>query len=222
MKNNKKINGGIYLILDPTIKRNKLLYKLEQALDGNINVIQIWNNWPIVPDKNNLITAICKIAAPYDVPVLINNDWQLLNELPLDGVHFDNIPADYSTIESTIVRPFIAGLTVNNNLALLHWAIANKINYISFCSMFPSNSVNTCETVDHQSVAYARALTDLPIFLSGGINLINMVQLKNIDFDGIAVISGILGADDSKNAALDYHSSLKKLKQKTNENNIIK
>src|SRR5690606_12542994 len=146
MKTNK-LAGGIYLVLDPAMEEDVLLEKLEQVLKEGIAIVQLWDHWPIGTHKERLIKAICDLCHNYQVPVFINNEWELLNFLPLDGVHFDSIPANYDQIKQQLTKGFLSGLTCNNDLSAVEWAEKNDFDYISFCSIFPSSTSTSCELV---------------------------------------------------------------------------
>lgn len=210
----KEIKGGIYLVLDPSINQKELLEKLKQALDGGVDIIQIWNHWPesfSQSDKIGVIAEILEITQKYSIPVLINDDWKLLKETDLDGVHFDEIPENFEEIQTEIQREFIAGLTCSNELEIIQWAADHSFDYISFCSMFPSRSVDSCEIVRPETVQKAREITDLPLFISGGITPKNLSELDDIDFQGVAVISGILSSDSPEKSVTEYQEVLNNL-----------
>lgn len=208
----KKISGGIYLVLDPSINRTELLEKLKQALDGGVNTVQVWKHWTesfSKSDKISLIKEILEITKKYSVPVLMNNDWKLLKTTDLHGVHFDEIPENFDRIRDEIQREFISGITCSNNLEVIQWADENDFDYISFCSMFPSGSVDSCEIVRPETVQKAREITNLPLFVSGGITLKNLSELDDLDFQGVAVISGILSSDSPRTTTKEYREKLK-------------
>jgi thiamine-phosphate pyrophosphorylase len=204
------ISGGIYLVLNPAIDKGLLLAKLANALTGGINVVQIWNNWTAGADKPELIKAIAELCMPYHVPVLINQEWQLLTQTKyLQGVHFDAIPDDFADIKQTIGKPFLAGITCSGDLDTVRWADSNRFDYVSFCSMFQSASAGTCSIVSPATVTMAREITTMPLFVSGGITPENAQSLKaETEFDGVAVISGILSADDPEQKVKQYHNAL--------------
>lgn len=207
----KEITGGIYLVLDPSMDKTELLEKLEQALDGGVQIIQIWNHWPdsfSQADKAKLVDEILDLTKSYNAPVLVNNDWKLLKETGLDGVHFDEIPDNFERIQGEIQREFISGITCSNNLEIIRWADEHDFNYISFCSMFPSSSVDSCEIVRPETIRKAREITDLPLFVSGGITPKNLSELEGLDFQGVAVISGILSSDSPEESAYEYKQRL--------------
>jgi len=208
----KKLQG-LYLVLDPAKEEKALLTSLRQALSGGVGLVQIWNHWSAdfsKKEKLELAKKIKAVAGDFDVPTLINEDLEIALEAGLDGVHFDRIPDDWKEIQPRLQGKF-TGITVGNDLDLVRWAHEHDLSYISFCSVFPSSSVDTCELVTPDSIRQARELTPIPIFLSGGIRPENLPQLERYSYAGVAVISGILGAADPKQAATDYL-----LKMKTN------
>jgi thiamine-phosphate pyrophosphorylase len=216
MRKYKQITGGVYLVLDPSLDRALLLQKVKDALEGGASVLQIWNNWPAgytYSDKLSLIQDLVAVAADYQVPVLINEDWQLLRDTELAGVHFDSIPPAYEALKAELNRDFICGITCGNELEVIRWAHRHRLDYVSFCAVFPSPSAGSCEIVRPETIREARKITDMPLFLSGGITTENMGKLRELDFNGVAVISGILNAASARESAAAY-------KQALNKNNI--
>lgn len=203
----KRLTGGIYLVADPSMEKNELLHKMREALHGGVNVIQIWNNWPASfsqSDKEELISEILAMTNEFTLPVLINEEWELLGTTGLDGVHFDTVPERLDEITSAIDREFMIGITCSNDLEVIRWADQNGADYISFCSMFPSSSVDSCEIVNSQTVKRAREMTDLPLFASGGITPENLPDLGELPIHGVAVISGILSSDTPRQKTAAY------------------
>ena len=205
----RKITGGLYLVIDPSLGLNALLPKIEKAIAGGVDVLQVWNNWANHQDKFAMINAVCSLANVHDIPVVINEEWELIRTTPLDGVHFDTIPSDLNAIRQIIARPFLCGITCGNDLTRVQWAAKNGLDYISFCSMFPSSSAGVCEIVKKETVQQARTITSIPIFLAGGITLENINQLIDTGMDGVALISAILKANDPLSTAKLFKEKLK-------------
>ncbi len=207
----RKITGGVYLVLNPAMDRSKIMHTLQQALEGGVDVLQIWNNWPrgfSSNEKEMLADEIVSLAENYEVPVLINQEWEMLKSTRLHGVHFDEIPPDFEYLKKELARPFLQGVTCSNNLEVIYWANRHEAGYISFCSMFPSKSARNCEIVRPETVHKAREHTQLPLFVSGGVTPQNLQQLKKLGIDGVAVISGILNSQDPRKAVTDYKKAL--------------
>ncbi len=204
------IKGGIYLVIDPAMEIDFLISQLEKALKSRkITVVQIWNHWENVQDRPGLIETICGMAHASQIPVLINESWEWLKSTSLDGVHFDTPPDDLNAIRASVGRPFLTGLTVSNDLDRVVWAAGHSFDYISFCSVFPSPSASGCELVTPETLIRARELTDLPIFVSGGISPDNLHLLPNAAYDGIAVISGIMKQPEPEVSARSYYRAMR-------------
>lgn len=206
----KIIKGGLYLVVNPALELKVLLEKLKSALSGGIDVIQIWDNFPEQSNRLLIVEEISKRCKPYSIPILINEDWTLLLKTKnLDGVHFDRLPNDLQSIRNVIGRPVITGVTCSGDMEIVHLANENGIDYISFCSMFPSSSAGNCTIVLPEKVIQASKLTKLPIFISGGMTPENTALLKKkIPFDGVAAISGILSTENPKLEAKAYQNAL--------------
>ena len=210
----RRITGGIYLVVDPSMEESLLLERVKEALEGGVHLLQIWDNWPVGFDeekKRELVTGITATARSFAVPVLINQEWGLLLQTDLSGVHFDYIPDNYESIKAAIPPEAIIGITCGNDLKIVEWADRQRLDYISFCAMFPSSSAGDCEIVSPETVQKAKSLTSLPLFVSGGITPNNMSELKELDIAGVAVISGILSHTNPKEAASIYNHALKEL-----------
>ncbi|WP_218849767.1 thiamine phosphate synthase [Winogradskyella vidalii] len=203
------IASGIYLVIDPAMAEPILLEKLQVILTRNIAAVQIWDNFDEVANKLALIKKIHTLCAAKQVPVLINNQWEILKTVALEGVHFDKTPLNIDVIRKEITPNALMGLTCGNDLDVVHWAAHHQMDYISFCSMFPSSSADNCEIISHETIKKAAQIFKQPLFLAGGIHPENIKALKTLDFDGIAVISGIMNAEHPDEAIDTYTNHLK-------------
>ncbi|MCX7987567.1 MAG: thiamine phosphate synthase [Bacteroidales bacterium] len=204
-----RINKGIYLIVNPSDDLKKIHSCLEKVLPLPVCAVQLWDNFSSDEQARKIIENLTEICHHYNKPILINNRWEWLLQYPLDGVHFDNIPEQLQGIVQTVGRSFLKGLTCNNDLKTVEWAYKNSFDYISFCSMFPSITANSCELVDRHVVKRAIEHFSLPVFLAGGITPENLKELSDISYHGIAVVSGIMSANDPVKAAEQYLKQIK-------------
>jgi thiamine-phosphate pyrophosphorylase len=202
--------GGVYLVVDPAPDRDVVLPKVEAALRGGVAVIQIWNHWAPDQDRTAFAAAVIEAARAHAVPVLVHEDVELLRCTHAHGIHYDTPALTPDQVRTRVARTDVLyGITCGNDLERVRQAIAEGVDYISFCSMFPSQSVQTCELVTLETLRAARALRDqqrpdLRIFASGGITPGNAAQVLRAGADGVAVVSGILGAADPEMAAARY------------------
>ncbi|WEK36961.1 MAG: thiamine phosphate synthase [Candidatus Pseudobacter hemicellulosilyticus] len=214
MNRERTISGGVYLVLDPAREQRALLTITRQVLAGGIAVIQLWNHWLPGQDKKAFISEVCTMAHEQGVPVLINEEWELVLDTDLDGVHFDEFPQSLSAIRQQAGRTLQMGLTCGNDLDRIRRGIDEGFDYLSFCALFPSRSANSCELVRPETIKAARQMSRLPIFVSGGITPENLQSLAGTGLDGVAVISGILDAPDPAGMVQQYKQSISNVNNK--------
>ena len=206
----QNIQSGIYLIIDPSMDEGILFSKLDLIVKEKIAAVQIWDNFKDQQDAEELLLKIHKKTSLHNIPLIINNRWEYLNKIPLDGIHFDEIPENLYEIKKEINRNFIVGITCNNELLTIEYAERYHFDYISFCSMYPSKTANSCELVNFETVQQAKSIFSGKIFLAGGIDLNNIKNLEELNYDGIAVVSGIMSAENPSETIENYHQKIKK------------
>lgn len=205
----RKIQNGIYLIIDPSMNRDILMNRLKEIIHEEIAALQIWDNFKPKENPIEFINEIVQLCHSKSIPVLINNQWELLKQTNLDGIHFDKKQDDILQFKNELKRDIITGITCNNDLSVVKWADKNELDYISFCSMFPSLTANSCELVTFETVKEARKITSLSIFLAGGIKPENIELLNELNYSGIAVVSGIISAEKPIEAFKKYQQKIK-------------
>ncbi len=204
----KTIRGGVYLVVDPSALDHEAFQKIRQALQSGLAAIQLWNHWKQPGSAKDTINKVLELARPFDVPVLINEHWELLLETEADGIHFDLPSNNLPLIRKVVNRKIITGITCGNDLSTVQYAIDQHMDYISFCSVFPSGSANSCEWVKPATIAAARSLTSMPIFAAGGITADNLPPLLATGLDGIAVINSIMKASDPAAVTSNFNKIL--------------
>lgn len=210
MLTKQNLQSGIYLIIDPSMDEEILFSKLNVIVKEKISAIQVWDNFKKEQNIEELLLKIHEKTSPNNIPVIINNRWELLKQIHLDGIHFDEIPENIHQIKKEINSDFIVGITCNNDLSTIEYAEQNKFDYLSFCSMFSSKTANSCELVDFETVQQAKKIFNGKIFLAGGIDLNNVENLNQLNYDGIAVVSGIMSAENPSETIKNYHLKIKK------------
>lgn len=201
------IKKGVYIVINPAEDRDKIIKQILKIKNENIAAIQIWDNPKLKVIDSDLLRFIVS-TFKNKVPVLINNKWKLLKDYNLDGIHFDKLPNNLDEIEKELEKGFIKGITLGNDLSLIPKIKNHAFDYLSFCSMFPSSTVSNCTIVSKEIVKRCSELIDIPIFLSGGINLENVSKLNELNIHGIALVTGIMHATDPKAVLYKYISKL--------------
>lgn len=204
----ESLHGGLYLVVDPSAGADAVLGKIESALAGGVDVLQVWNHWSEAQDEVAFVEAVLERARPQGVPVLVHERLDLLTAAGADGVHFDAPTLSPAEVRASFGRDVICGVTCGNDLGCARRAERDAADYVSFCSVFPSPSAGDCELVGFDTIAAARRESSLTIFASGGVTPENTAAVAAAGADGVAVISGILGAEDPGAAARAYKRAL--------------
>jgi thiamine-phosphate pyrophosphorylase len=205
----KKILKGVYIVIDPLLDKEKMLSRLAEIRNENIAAIQIWDNPKADTIEPVLIEKIIELFSYSSTPVLINNKWKMLKEFDLDGVHFDTMPNNFKEIQDQVSRPFLKGLTLQNDLKNVQLFNELDFDYLSFCSLFPSATAIQCEMVAFDTIEKCRELTAKPIFLAGGIDLENIELINHLPADGIAVVSSIMNDEHPLQKLKQFNKLLK-------------
>lgn len=206
--------NGLYLVVNPKQNRVELLSKLKEALNAGVSAVQLYNGWPKNFSYNNkveLCSEINNLCKEFNTPFFINNEWELLKDLDLAGVHFDKLPENWVKTKKAIGRSILTGLTMTNDLSILKNLESLEIDYLSFCAMFPSASVGNCEIVNPKNVEKTLQEVNIPVFISGGVTPEKINQFKYTPISGVAVISGVMNADNPKKAVQEYKNELTKI-----------
>jgi thiamine-phosphate pyrophosphorylase len=192
----EKIRPGVYLVVDPSYGEAKVLEVAEASMKAGLSMLQLWASWKDDTNAVELGKKLARIARDYSTPFVINNDLEIANRVGADGVHIDGTEPDPLSIRKDLGPHTIVGVTCSTSMEKVLWAASKKVDYISFCSMYLSTSVNECDIVPMTMVTEARGKVSFPIFASGGISLSNAHEVIEAGADGVAVISTIMSSKD--------------------------
>lgn len=193
--------AGLYAITDARYKGDSLAHQVEQAILGGARVIQYRdksNDAVLRLREASEILAVCRV---HQVPLLINDDIQLADEVGADGVHIGQDDADYFQARQLLGDQAIIGVSCYNQLALAQQAEQQGADYVAFGRFFPSGSKPLAVQADIALLQQARRELACPIVAIGGIHAENGAALVDAGADMLAVIQSVFAAQDVKQAA---------------------
>lgn len=198
---------SLYLVVDTTIPEQKLLSIVEQCVEGGVDILQLWGERKNSSSLLRIGQEVLSVARRHGVLCLVGDDIELCRQLGADGVHFDGYATPSVTpleVKQQLGSDTIIGLTCGNSTEKLRWAENHGADYVSFCSVFPTSSVDSCEIVPLEMIRTAKQIITIPVFASGGITVENVEGVFEAGADGIAVVSALLYADNPKDAAMSF------------------
>lgn len=172
---------------------------LRQAIDGGITAFQyrekgegsLEGDEKIILGKK--LRSICQEA---NIPFIINDDIELIEELKVDGIHVGQDDTPVETLRNSFPN-LIIGLSVSNKDELKRSNI-DLIDYVGAGAVFTTaTKKDATQAVGLQWIETLRKeQPDLPIVGIGGINEDNAHQVIDAGADGVAVISAITQANN--------------------------
>lgn len=179
---------------------------VEETLKNGVTAIQYREKGlplktPI--EKEKIAFGLRKITKKYNVPLIIDDDWQLALKCQADGIHIGQSDIKITELVAFLGQlssqtPFI-GLSVKKIKELPDTAVSAKISYLGSGPVFKTNSKPDAGTeIGIIGIKRLIANTNLPVVAIGGIDNENVNLLKPVAVAGVAVISTITKAQPSK------------------------
>lgn len=183
-----------------------------KALKGGVTMIQIREKEASARDIIALAVAVKQMAAPYGVPVIINDRVDIAVAAGADGVHLGRSDVPCGVARSILGRDKIIGLSVEN-FGQVFIANGLDVDYIGASPVFLTpTKTDTSIPFGLDGLAEVVDISSHPVVAIGGINLVTAPKVIGCGVDGLAVVSAIMGAGDSQAAA----SALKRLWENSN------
>lgn len=208
----RKLNDcRLYLVVSEECAKNRCVVDLvRDALDAGVDMLQMREK---SKDKEELIKLGKKfslLCREKNKIFIVNDDPVLANEVNADGVHVgqeDTKKFPFSKIRNIIGREKILGISTHS---FEQFREANKsdVDYIAFGPIFPTQTKNYHIGID--DIEKILKVATKPVFFIGGINLSNIDLVLTKGVRNIALIRGILEADNIKTATCAFREKLKK------------
>lgn len=204
---------GLYAITPDEPDTAELLRKVKLALLGGARVLQYRNKAADTALRFEQAKALRELTQEFSVPLIINDDVILAQQVDADGVHLGGEDGSVAAARAVLGGGKLIGVSCYNRVALAHEAVRQGADYVAFGSFFASAVKPDAVTASPDLLRQARREIAVPIVAIGGITVHNGTQLLEAGADALAVISAVFGTADIQGAARQF-SNLKLLKQK--------
>lgn len=201
---NRRSLSGLYVILDPSVcSAQSLAGVFRQTAGAGVALFQYRNKSAPMKEAYAEALPLRKIAAELGVTFIVNDRCDLALAVDADGVHLGQTDLPYAYARKVIGPDKIIGLSTHNAEQVKE-AEQLKPDYIGFGPIFkPASKQDHDPVVGIEGLRQIRALTSLPVFAIGGIQLDQVGHVMRAGADGIAVISAVLNAPDVTKAVKD-------------------
>ncbi|MBJ8326226.1 thiamine phosphate synthase [Streptococcus pacificus] len=174
--------------------QNNLLSVVEEALKGGITLFQFREKGPnalVEEDKKKMAQQLQSLCHRYQVPFIIDDDIDLVEEIDADGLHIGQ--GDIAVKEARKRLPNkIIGLSVST-MAEYQQSAIELVDYIGVGPFQATQSkADAKPPIGNSTTKAIRKINpDLPIVAIGGINQSVIVSIIAAKADGVAIISAI-------------------------------
>jgi thiamine-phosphate pyrophosphorylase len=194
---------GLYAITDGP--RADLLDVVALALAGGARVLQYRDKTTDMVRRRREASALKRLCAAHGVPLIVNDDVALAQEIGADGVHLGEDDNGVAEARTALGERAIIGVSCYDSLERARTAAKAGANYIAFGAFFPSPTKPYARHASSELLRQSAAL-GVPRVAIGGITPDNGASLIEAGADCLAVISAVFGASDVRAAAQRFAS----------------
>jgi thiamine-phosphate pyrophosphorylase len=197
--------SGLYIILDPSVcPARPLVEVLRTAAESGASLFQYRNKTASMKEAYTEALVLRHAAAKAGVLFIVNDRCDLALAVDADGVHLGqgDLPLD---LARKVMGPHkLIGISTHNPDQVRE-ATAGRPDYLGFGPIFtPGSKQDHDPVVGLEGLRAMRALTSLPVFAIGGIQIDQVGEVVRAGANGVAVISAILKAPDISHAVKTF------------------
>jgi len=185
----------------------------QDACKAGVSYLQLRMKNQTEDERKRIALKVKEICQDYKVTFIINDYVALAKEIGADGVHLGKKDMSPTQAREILGEGKIIGGTANDWSDILRLS-AQKVDYIG---LGPFSFTTTKEKLSPVLgiAGYAEILTkmseiniEIPVIAIGGIKLANILELKALRIEGIAISSAINLAEDRIQAAKAFISAM--------------
>ncbi|HXE66221.1 MAG TPA: thiamine phosphate synthase [Rhodanobacteraceae bacterium] len=197
----RRLGQGLYAITEGPCA--DLLPAARAALEGGAAMLQYRDKTRDARRRSHEAHALKALCAEFDVPLIINDDVELVRASRAAGVHLGEDDPTIADARMALGRGAIIGVSCYDSLQRARAAAAAGADYLAFGAFFPSATKPGAHRAKPDLLRDARAF-GLPLVAIGGITPENGGSLVAAGADFLAAISALFGARDVRAAASDF------------------
>ena len=193
----------LYLITDDGyLEGRDWLKAIEDAIKGGVTIVQYRskNLSKTTREMYEELLQLRELTKRYNVPLIVNDRIDLALAVDADGVHIgqDDLPAE--VVRKILGKEKIIGISTHS-IEEVKAANNLPVDYIAFGSIFRTPTKEKPLVVGTGLLKEAKEVAKKPLVAIGGLMPYNVEEVIKVGVDGVAVISAILGFQDTFKSA---------------------
>lgn len=186
----------LYVVTDRTwLKKNTLVEEIEKVVKSGATFVQLREKQLSYEEFLAEAILIKKITDKYKVPFVINDNIKLAMEVDADGIHIGQSDIDGKDARAIIGDDKILGITAKTVEQALK-AEADGANYLGVGAAFSTSTKLDTNVISFDTIRDICNAVSIPVVTIGGISEKNILELKGLGVDGVAVVSAIFAKTD--------------------------
>ena len=191
---------GLYAVTDDYLTPlSHVEYCVKHALDNGVKIIQFRDKIHQDFEVENVVQNINDLCEQYQALFILNDRVELAAKLKLKAIHIGINDLSIEKARQIVGENCIIGVSCYGNIDLAKKAALNGADYVAFGACYNSPTKPKKLTIDKNVISLAKNILNIPVCVIGGINALNINELKKYKPDMYAIVSGIFKGDITKN-----------------------
>jgi len=206
-----KVDFRLYLITDRKVLSSQfsLLTSVEQALEGRVKAVQLREKDLGIRELLDMAYKMRELTRKYDAKLFINDRVDIALSVDADGVHIGRQSMPVHAIRRIAKDKLLIGVSTHNINEALEAEEAGA-DFITLGPVYETPSkLKYGKPIGVDAIREVKSKVSIPVFAIGGIKENNVREAMNAGADGVALISGILAAEDIKQKTIKFLELLK-------------
>lgn len=166
-----------------------------EMLEGGVEILQLRAKELLLDEILKIAVSLVPICKRFEVPLIINDHPQVVVESGADGLHVGQDDILVEKARELIGPEKIVGLSTHSPLQAQS-ALCEKPDYIGFGPLFSTPTKPDYTSIGTSRIGEVHRLVSLPIYCIGGIKLENLPEVLAAGAQRVAIVSGILKAEN--------------------------
>ena len=202
----------LYLVISEKDCLGKDFLKVaEQSILGGVDIIQLREKNASTEDFLRKALALKEITDKYNIPLIINDHFEVAEKIGSAGIHVGNNDKAPSSLRNELFfKDKMIGYSIEY-LSQLESINTELSDYLGISPIFSTDTKkDTVTEWGLEGLSKIRSLTDKPLVAIGNIDSSNAASIIKAGADALAVVSAICGAKDPEKAAYEIKNEIVK------------
>ena len=194
----------ICLVTDRDLAKGRsLIDVVAAAVQGGVTIVQLREKSATTRAFLEEARALKALLTPLGVPLVINDRVDIALAVDAEGIHVGQTDMPVEQVRA-IAPGRIVGLSITN-AAQMAQSDKDLCDYLGVGPLYLQQTKADASTpLGVEGFAKLRAMTDKPVMAIGGLKADNSAPVLGAGANGLAIVTGIISADDPRAAAAEF------------------